>query len=368
MPTSQTERPNLEISVSEVASTRRRPKPPSEDQLGFGAFFSDHMLYMDYEEGKGWSNLRIEPYGSFAIEPAALVLHYGQQVFDGLKAFRTAEGFVQLFRPRAYLERMNRSARRLCMPAVDVDLVLKALKALVRIDSDWVPRMRGASLYIRPVTIATEAALGVKVSREYSFFVLTGPVGAYYAEGFNPTRILVTDRYVRAVRGGIGEVKTAGNYAASLMAAEGAYAQGYTQVLWLDACSRSFVEEVGTSNIFFVIEDTLVTPPLSGSILPGVTRRSVIELAADWGIPVEERPISIEEVIQRIEGGTLAEIFASGTAAVISPVGQIGYKGKDYTVNQGAVGNLSQRLYDEITGIQYGERPDPRGWMEPVTS
>jgi len=243
---------------------------------------------------------------------------------------------------------------------------LEALKALVRIDSEWVPRTRGASLYIRPVTIATEAALGVKVSGEYSFFVLTGPVGAYYAEGFNPTRILVTDRYVRAVRGGIGEVKTAGNYAASLMAAEGAYEKGYTQVLWLDACNRSYIEEVGTSNIFFVVEDVLVTPPLSGSILPGVTRRSVIQLATDWGIRVEERPISIQEVIDGIGTGALKEIFASGTAAVISPVGQIGYQGKDYTVNQGAVGDLSQRLYDEITGIQYGERPDPHGWIEPV--
>ena len=228
------------------------------------------------------------------------------------------------------------------------------------------PSTRGASLYIRPVTVATEAALGVRVSREYLFYVLTGPVGAYYAEGFSPTRILVTDRYVRAVRGGIGEVKTAGNYAASLLAAQEAYEQGYTQVLWLDACTRSYVEEVGTSNIFFLIENVLVTPPLSGSILPGVTRRSVIQLAGDWAIPVEERPISIEEVVDGIRAGALTEMFASGTAAVISPVGQIGYKGEDYTVNRGAVGDLSRRLYDEITGIQYGERPDPQGWMEPI--
>jgi len=366
MPTSKDEKADLEIRISRVDPANTRPKPPSEDRLGFGAFFSDHMLYLDYEEGKGWHSPRIEPYGSLSIDPAALVLHYGQQVFDGLKAFRTKDGAVQLFRPREYLERMNRSAQRLCMPGVDVELVLEALKVLVKVDSEWVPRTRGASLYIRPVTIATEAALGVKVSGEYSFFALTGPVGAYYAEGFNPTRILVTDRFVRAVRGGIGEVKTAGNYAASLLAAEEAYAQGYTQVLWLDACSRSYVEEVGTSNIFFVVKDVLVTPPLSGSILPGVTRRSVLQLAADWGISVEERRISIEEVIEGIGAGTLAEIFASGTAAVISPVGQIGYQGKDYTVNNGAVGDLAQRLYDEITGIQYGERPDPHGWIEPV--
>jgi branched-chain amino acid aminotransferase len=367
MPTSQDEKPHLQIAISEVEQAKRRPKPESEDGLGFGVLFSDHMLHMEYEEGRGWHSARIEPYGPLSIDPAALALHYGQQVFDGLKAFRTQEGGVQLFRARDYLERMNRSSERLCMPALEVEFVLRALKELVRIDRDWVPRSRGASLYIRPVTLATEAALGVKVSREYSFFVLTGPVGAYYAEGFNPTRILVTDRYVRAVRGGIGEVKTPGNYAASLMAAEEAYEQGYTQVLWLDACNRSFVEEVGTSNIFFLVKDVLVTPPLSGSILPGVTRRSVIQLAKDWGIPVEERPVSIQEVIEGLGTGALKEIFASGTAAVISPVGQIGYQGEDYTVHQGAVGELSQRLYDEITGIQYGERPDPHGWMELVS-
>ncbi len=366
MPTSQDEKASLEIRITEAKKADRRPRPPSEDKLGFGIFLSDHMLHVNYREGRGWHSPRIEPYGPLSVDPASLGLHYGQQIFDGLKAFRTQAGAVQLFRPREYLERMNRSAQRLCMPAVDVEFVLEALKELVRIDGDWVPLKRGAALYIRPVMLATEAALGVKVSKDYLFFVLTGPVGAYYAEGFNPTRILVTDRYVRAVRGGVGEVKTPGNYAASLMAAEEAYAQGYTQVLWLDACNRSHVEEVGTSNIFFVVKGGLVTPPLGGSILPGVTRRSVIQLAADWGIDVEERPISIEEVIEGIEGGTLSEIFASGTAAVISPVGQIGYKGRDYTVNQGAVGEISQRLYDEITGIQYGERPDPHGWMEPV--
>ncbi len=366
MPTSRDEKPALEIEITEVELPNRRPKPPDEDKLGFGIFFSDHMLHMDYQKGEGWHRVRIEPYGSLSLDPASLALHYGQQIFDGLKAFRSGEGAVRLFRPREYLERMNRSSARLCMPGVDVESTLEALRALVRIDSDWVPKKRGASLYIRPVILATEAALGVKVSDEYSFFVLTGPVGPYYAEGFNPTKILVTDRYVRAVRGGIGEVKTPGNYAASLMAAEEAYEQGYTQVLWLDACSRSYVEEVGTSNIFFYLNGVLVTPPLKGSILPGVTRRTVIELAGNWDIPVEERPISIEEVIESIGKGTLGEIFASGTAAVISPVGQIGYQGTDYTVNQGAVGELAQRLFDEITGIQYGERPDPHGWMVPV--
>lgn len=366
MPTSNDEKPSLGIRITVAKRGQGRPRPPSEDQLGFGIYLSDHMLLLDYRKGEGWHNPRIEPYGALSVDPAALGLHYGQQVFDGMKAFRGKEGTIRLFRPREYLERMNRSAQRLCMPAVDVAFVLEAIKELIRVDREWVPSKRGASLYIRPVMLATEAALGVKVSKEYAFFVLTGPVGAYYAVGFNPTRILVTDRYVRAVRGGIGEVKTPGNYAASLMAAEEAYEQGYTQVLWLDACSRSYVEEVGTSNIFFVVKGVLVTPPLAGSILPGVTRRTVLQLAKDWGVPVEERPISIEEVIEGIGSGALTEIFASGTAAVISPVGQIGYKGKDHTVRQGAVGDLSRRLYDEITGIQYGERPDPHGWTEPV--
>ena len=368
MPTKRQEEQDRKIRICAVDAANRRPRPPGEDRLGFGVHFSDHMFCMDYERGRGWHSPRVQPYGPLSLDPAALVLHYGQEVFDGLKAFRTGEDAVRLFRPRDYMERMNRSAERLCMPPVDIEFVLKALKELVTVDRDWVPRARGASLYIRPVTIATEAALGVKVSKKYLFYVVTGPVGAYYAEGFNPTRILVTDRYVRAVRGGIGEVKTAGNYAASLLAAEEAYAQGYTQVLWLDACSRSNVEEVGTSNIFFLLKGVLVTPPLSGSILPGVTRRSVIQLARDWAVPVEERAISIEEVIHGIRAGNLTEMFASGTAAVISPVGQIGYKGEDYTVNQGVVGELSQLLFDEITGIQYGERPDPHGWMEPVLS
>ena len=366
MTTCQTERPTERIQVAPVNPAGRRPRPPSEEKLGFGVYFSDHMFRMDYLQGKGWHSPRIEPYGPLSLDPTALFLHYGQQVFDGLKAFRQGDGAIKLFRPRDYLERMNRSARRLCMPSVDTGFVLEAFKELVGIDQDWVPGKRGTSLYIRPVMIATEAALGVKVSKRYLFYIVTGPVGAYYAEGFNPTRIFVTDRYVRAVRGGIGDAKTAGNYAASLLAAEEAYEQGCTQVLWLDACNRSHVEEVGTSNIFFLLKDALVTPPLSGSILPGVTRKSVMQLAADWGIPVEERPVPIEEVIDGIRSEGLAEMFASGTAAVISPVGWLQYRGETYIVNQGKVGGLSRRLFEEISGIQIGDRPDPHGWMEPV--
>jgi branched-chain amino acid aminotransferase len=242
-------------------------------------------------------------------------------------------------------------------------LWLQALKALITVDKDWVPHSKGSSLYIRPIVISTEAFVGVKTSSKYLFYIFTSPVGAYYPEGFNPTKILVSDQYVRAVRGGVGEAKTAGPYAASLLAQEEAHEKGYTQVLWLDAVHRAYVEEVGTSNIFFLIGDELITPSLTGSILPGVTRDSVIQLARDWNIPVEERPVSIVEVIENIHSGRLREIFATGTAAVISPVGEIGFKDETYVVNKGEVGDLSQRLYDELTGIQYGERPDPHGWI-----
>jgi branched-chain amino acid aminotransferase len=357
----------VEIRVERVDPSRRRKRPEDEGKLGFGIYFSDHVFLMDYKDGKGWHNARIEPYGPISLEPSALVLHYGQQVFEGLKAYRRPDGGIQLFRPRDNLRRLNRSARRLCMPEVDVEFTLKALKELISLDQEWVPRTPGASLYIRPTMIATEPALGVKVSPEYLFYIITGPVGAYYPQGFNPTKILVEDRYVRAVRGGIGEAKTCGNYAASLLAMEEAHKKGYTQVLWLDAVYQKYVEEVGTSNIFFLLEDELVTPPLGGSILPGITRDSVIQLARDWWIPVRERLISIDEVVDAIKLGRMKEIFATGTAAVISPVGEISYKGEVYTINQGKVGELSKKLYEELQGIQYGLRPDPHGWIEKVT-
>lgn len=357
----------MEIRINKVDPARRRPKPQDEDKLGFGVYFSDHMFAMDYRGGEGWRDPRIEPYGPIPLDPAALVLHYGQQVFEGLKAYRRPDGGIQLFRPRDNLRRMNRSARRLCMPEVDVEFTLRALKELLILDQDWVPRSRGASLYIRPTMIATEAALGVKVSPRYLFYIMTSPVGAYYPQGFNPTKILVEDRYVRAVRGGVGEAKTCGNYAASLLAMEKAHEKGYTQVLWLDAVHQKYVEEVGTSNIFFLMEDELITPPLGGSILPGITRESVIQLARDWWIAVRERPISIEEVIDGIRLGRLKEMFATGTAAVISPVGEISFRGEVYRINDGKVGELSLRLYEDLQAIQYGTKPDPYGWVEPVT-
>jgi len=356
----------MEIRIQKVDPSRRRPRPEDETKLGFGVYFSDHIFLMNYREGRGWFDPRIEPYGPLSLDPAALVLHYGQEVFEGLKAYRRADGGIQLFRPRDNVKRMNRSANRLCMPDLDVEVTVQAFKELVALDQEWVPRAEGATLYIRPTMIATEAALGVKVSPEYLFYVMTGPVGAYYPQGFSPTKILVEDRYVRAVRGGVGEAKTCGNYASSLLAMEEAHKKGYTQVLWLDAVHQKYVEEVGTSNIFFLLDDELVTPPLTGSILPGVTRDSVIQLAKDWWVSVQERLISIEELIDGVRSGRIKEMFASGTAAVISPVGEISYKDEVFCVNRNQVGELSRRLYDELQGIQFGSRPDSHQWVERV--
>ena len=357
----------MEISTTKADPSQRRSKPQDDSKLGFGQLFSDHMFLMTYDEGRGWHDARIEPYGNITLDPAALVLHYGQEIFEGLKAYRGADDKVLLFRPRDNFKRMNRSATRLCMPELDVEDALEGLKELIRLDQDWIPKTIGTSLYIRPTMIATHPELGVKVSPQYLYYVITSPVGAYYPEGFNPTKILVTDKYVRAVRGGVGEVKTSGNYAASLLAAQEAKEKGYTQVLWLDGVEHEYIEEVGTSNIFFRFEDELITPPLAGSILPGITRDSVIQIARSWGMEIRERPVKITEVLDGIESGGLKDMFASGTAAVVSPVGEICYKEEIFAVNQGEAGELAKRLYDEIMGIQYGSRPDPFGWVEPVT-
>ena len=339
-----------------------KPKP-EQNALGFGKYFTDHMLVIRYTEGRGWHDGVIQPYQDFSLDPAAMVLHYGQAIFEGMKAYRGENGAIHLFRPTANLERMNRSAERMCMPQLPVAEVFEALKQLLRLDQEWIPSTRGATLYIRPTMIATEAALGVRPAKEYIFFVILSPVGAYYPEGFNPVKIFVTDTYVRAVPGGVGHVKTAGNYAASIMAAVEAQRQGFTQVLWLDAVERRYIEEVGTMNIFFVINDEIITPPLGGSILPGVTRDSVLQVLRDWGHSVSERRISIDEVMAAQEQGTLQEIFGTGTAAVISPVGSLHYKDKDCLVNGGKTGVLSQRLFDEIQDIQYGRKPDQHGWV-----
>ena len=351
----------MKIEIYSLPAWERKTKP-NPSNLGFGQHFTDHMFMMDYRQGEGWYNPRIVPYQTIQLDPAALILHYAQAIFEGLKAYHGVDGKIRLFRPDMNAQRLNASAERLCMPTIDPSFFIEAVKTLVKLEKDWVPQAEGASLYIRPTMIATEPALGVRPALEYLFFIITSPVGAYYKEGFNPVKIMVTDKYVRAVPGGVGHTKAAANYAASLKAAQEAQAQGYSQVLWLDAKERRFVEEVGTMNIFFHFKEALVTPPLSGSILPGVTRNSVIHLAREWGIETQERPITIDEVLEGLEKGELLEIFGTGTAAVISPVGLLHYKGKDYTINRGKTGPLGKRFFQEITGIQYGTRPDPWSW------
>lgn len=356
----------MRIATNLAAVDRRRPKPADESALGFGRIFSDHMFLMEFTEGTGWHDARIVPYGALAIDPAAMVLHYGQEVFEGLKAYRGGGGQICLFRPAMNFERMNRSAERLCMPRIPVDDAIAAVEALLGVDRDWIPAARGTSLYIRPTMIATEPGLGVRPAAQYLFFIITGPVGNYYARGFEPVRILVEEKYVRAARGGLGEAKTAANYAASLRAAVAAKEKGFDQVLWLDASGRGEIEEVGTMNIFFVIGDTVVTPPLAGSILPGVTRDSVLRLLRDWGMDVAERPIGVNELSRAAADGSLREVFGTGTAAVISPVGELCFRGETCSINGGRAGELSGRLFAEITGIQYGEREDRHGWVRAV--
>ena len=356
----------MKIAIRRAASSRRKPKPAENTALGFGRIFTDHMFLMEYSEGRGWHDGRITPYGPLKLDPASMVLHYGQEIFEGLKAYRGAGGATCLFRPRKNFERLNRSATRLCMPEIPVEEQLEAVSALVRLERDWIPASRGTSLYIRPVIMATEPGLGVRPSAEYLYFIITGPVGNYYSRGFEPVRILVERQYVRAAKGGVGEAKTGGNYAASLLAAKRAKEKGFDQVLWLDAGRLENVEEVGTMNIFFVIGDELVTPPLSGSILPGVTRDSVLRLGRDWGWKISERPIGIEEVRKAASDGSLREVFGTGTAAVISPVGVLSYMEEEITICGGRVGEMAGKLYDEITGIQYGEIPDRYGWVHKV--
>lgn len=356
----------MEIRVREAEQDKRKPRPTDESKLGFGDIFTDHMFLMDYEAENGWYAPRIEPYGNLSLDPAAMGIHYGQEVFEGLKAYRGKDGGIYLFRPEKNIDRLNRSCRRLCMPEVDPDTTMEALKRLISLDREWVPRSSGTSLYIRPTMIATEPHLGVRPSNTYIFFIILGPVGAYYKEGFSPVKIYVEDHYVRAAEGGTGEAKTAGNYAASLLAAEEAKKKGFTQVLWLDSKEHRFVEEVGTMNMFFVLRDEVITAPLAGTILPGITRDSAIHLLKEWGWKVSERPLSIDEVIEGCKNGDLKEAFGTGTAAVISPVGQIDYKGEDYTIAGGKIGELSQKLYDEIMAIQYVEKADPYGWVTKI--
>ena len=352
----------LEVTLNKAAESQLKTKP-DQSKLGFGVHFTDHMFVMHWNREFGWHNAEICAYQNFSLDPAAMVFHYGQEIFEGLKAYRDADNKVLLFRPADNLNRMNDSALRMCMPRFSVNEVLKAIRALVYLDREWVPENEGATLYLRPAMIATEPTLGLKPSSQYTFFVIMSPVGAYYAEGFSPVRIYVEDTYVRAVPGGVGEAKTGGNYAASVKALTEAQQKGFAQVLWLDAVERKYVEEVGTSNIFFVIDDELVTPPLCGTILPGITRNSVLQLARDRGIKTSERKITIDEVFQAQKDGALKEIFGTGTAAVISPVGELCYKDQSISINNGKPGELSTLFFTELQALQRGQREDKHKWL-----
>ena len=351
----------MKIQITKTNTPRQ--KAPM-DQLGFGHVFSDHMFVVDAVKNV-WQNHRIEPFGPFLLSPASTVLHYGQEIFEGLKAYRTKDGRVLLFRPQENFKRLAYSAERLSLPVLPVEDGVEALRQLVALDSSWVPSAP-ASLYIRPFMFGNDPVLGVRPAEHVVFSIITSPSGAYYRNGLAPVRIHVEDQYVRAVRGGFGYTKTGGNYAASLYPAAQAASQGYDQVLWLDGIEKKYVEEVGSMNIFFLFEDELVTPALQGSILSGITRMSVMQMAADMGLPVSERRVTIDEVFARGRKGELLECFGTGTAAVISPVGELSWKGETLAIHGGEIGPVSQKLYDQLTGIQYGELPDPYGWMMEV--
>ncbi len=338
--------------------------PVDESQLGFGKQFTDRMLVMEYAAGSGWHSARIQPYGPFSLDPACAVLHYAQEIFEGLKAFRRDDGRIALFRASDNVRRFNRSAVRMCMPEVDETFFLDAIRQLVRLEADWVPRSAGTSLYIRPTMIATDPYLGVKPSDTYLCYVILSPVGAYYKGGFSPVKIWISDDYVRAALGGTGEAKTGGNYAASLRASMEAASRGYDQVLWLDAEQRRYVEEVGSMNICFLIDGTVVTSPLRGTILDGVTRRSILTLVRDLGVAVEERALSVDEIFAAAESGRMSEAFGTGTAAVVSPVGQFTYRDRTVSLGGGTAGAFTMKLYETLTGIQYGRLPDKHGWVE----
>ena len=345
---------DIKITLAET----RKPLP-DPDTLVFGKTFTDHMFLMNYDAGQGWHDPRIVPYGPLSLEPSCMVFHYAQELFEGMKAYRTPEGKVQLFRPMENALRFNSSCERMCVPAIDPDFFVDAVKALVKVDQAWVPNKKGASLYIRPFVFATDPSLGVHASHSYLFVIILCPVGSYYAEGINPVKIYVEDADVRAVRGGTGYTKCGGNYAASLRAGERAEEKGYSQVLWLDGVERKYIEEVGAMNVLFKIDGKVVTPALTGSVLPGITRKSCLELLRDWGVSVEERLISAQELFDAAESGKLEEAWGSGTAAVVSPIGELAMGDKVVTVNGGQIGRLTQRLYDTLTGIQWGTEPDP---------
>ena len=348
----------LDIKIERTTNPKEKPT----GKLGFGKVFTDHMFIMNYTNGKGWHDPRIVPYQDLTLSPAAMVFHYGQEMFEGLKAYKGIHGETLLFRPDMNGKRTNDTNDRLCIPQIPVEDFVQAVKAIVKVDEDWIPTEPGTSLYIRPFIIATEPFLGVDVSDTFLFMIILSPSGAYYESGLEPVGIWIEDDYVRAVRGGMGFAKTGGNYAASLAAQVKDHDDGYSQVLWLDGVERKYIEEVGAMNIFFKIDGKIVTPMLNGSILPGITRNSVLQLCRDWGMEVEERRISVDELLQAQKDGKLEECFGTGTAAVISPVGKLRYKDDVMVIGGGKIGPVSQKIYDTVTGIQLGKLEDKFGW------
>ncbi len=354
----------MNIKFTKAETLKKKPEP--DENLGFGHIFTDYMLVMPYDKGQGWHDPEIRPYGNIELSPASMCLHYGQTVFEGLKAYRTAEGKVQLFRPDENFKRLNVSNERLVIPELPEELAMQCLMELLHIEKDWVPAKDGESLYIRPYIFACDPYLGVKPGEHYLFIIILSPSGAYYASGLDPVNIYVESKYVRAVRGGMGFAKTGGNYAASLIGQDEAHKQNYSQVLWLDGVEQKYIEEVGAMNIFFVIDGEVVTPMLQGSILPGITRKSAIEVCKSKGIKVTERRITIQEIAEAYDAGKLDEVFGTGTAAVISPVGHLKWNDKVMEINDNKIGKISQMLYDTMTGIQWGKIEDTFGWTVEV--
>ena len=349
------------MEIKKILTATPKQKPAA-DTLGFGKYFTDHMFMMDYTEGQGWHDARIVPFGPIAIHPASTVLHYGSEIFEGLKAYRRADGAVQLFRPIENIRRMNNSAERMCLPQIPEDMALEALTEFVKTEQEWTPSAPGTSLYLRPFMFGNDESLGVHAVHNATYVIIASPVGSYYKEGINPVKIMIETEDVRAVRGGTGEAKCGGNYAASNRAGKRAEEKGYSQVLWLDGVHRKYIEEVGAMNVMFKIAGEIVTPALSGSILPGITRKSIIEVLKDKGYTVSERLLSIDELKEAMANGTLEEAWGCGTAAVVSPIGELAYNGEKYPVNGGQIGEVTQMLYDTLTGIQWGKIDDPYGW------
>ena len=349
--------------VTKTTSPKQKPDP---SKLTFGTVFTDHMFVMDYDPENGWHDGKIVPYGPLALDPATVVFHYGQEMFEGLKAYKTKEGKVQLFRPDMNAKRTNNTNKRMCIPQIDEQMYIDAIKELVAVDKDWIPQKPDTALYIRPFIIGTDKFLGVAASNTYKFIIILSPVGPYYESGLAPTRIYVENEFVRSAPGGTGYAKIGGNYASAMIAEQKAHDMGYDQVLWLDAKEGKYVEEIGTSNAFFKIDGELYTAPLEGTILPGITRDSMITVMKDWGYKVNEVRFTIEDVFKAAEEGRLEEVFATGTAAVISPVGELYWNDRHIVINNNEIGELSQKLYDELYGIQTGEKADTRGWIVPV--